>query len=802
MSNDHSQLDSPETQNEGFDLEYFGRTILANWYWILLSVTVALFIAAICVLRTTPTYTRSARLMIKTDEKNGTSSINTELQHFNIIGSSSNINNEILTICTPATVEEAVRRLRLDVQLNVKSGLRQLPLYAQSPIKIYLPKAGEEDFFSFSMRLNSNRTATLYDFIKANGEKVEREVVVKTGVLANTPVGTVVIQPTEFWGKNFTSEEIRVTKAPISTTARLYAARLKVVQTDRQSTVLDVSLTDDSPARADDLIMKIVEVYNENWLKDRNLVAESTYRFITDRLGDLAVELGDVDKKISDFKSSNLISDPEAASGMYLSQSQHNSEEIFSLNTKLGVAKYIREYISGKSKTGQYLPSNTGIGSTGIEGMISAYNALLSERNDALTNSSAESPVVKKYDNDLAVQRTNILHSLDNLITQLQTEIASWQRNEDKTNAKLANAPQQVKQLLTVSRQQKVKEALYIFLLQKREENELGKTFTAWNSRIIQPPLNAGSNSSQTPITLLIALAVGLALPIGVIYLREMMDHTVRGRRDIDELQIPLIGEIPALVGKRNRLGLKQKNIERAVFIKENSRDLINESFRILRTKLDFFMTATEESPKVILLTSFNPGSGKSLIAANLAKVVSLKDKRVLAVDFDFRHSSLSDFVDTPRHGFTDYIIGSTDNIEDVIIKDGIGENADVLPVGIIPPNPTEILLSKRLKPLFKHLREVYDYIILDCPPIDVVADTNIIKEYTDISLFVVRVGVMDRRNLKEVDRLYTSKIYKHMAMILNGSNYISSRYGNYRYGYSYGYNYGYNYNYGKNFKK
>lgn len=692
-------------------------------------------------------------------------------------------------------MQEAVKRLHLELQMQVKNGLHTVPLYDNSPISLLMPQANDDFMCSFKMRLNANQTAELWDFETINGLN-EKHITIKMGEIARTPVGIIVLQATKYWKRNFTSDEIYVTKYPVKNIGNMYNSRLSVALSNKESTILDISIVDESKQRASNLLYKLIEVYNEQWLKDRNRVAESTFEFITQRLNTLSKELGDVDQKISDYKSQAMLPDMDAASSMYLTQSTKNNDQILTLRNQLSVARYIREYLADRSKYGQYLPTNTGVGSTGIESMIANYNKTVSARNEVLDNSSENTPLVQKFNNELKLQRQTIMHSLDNFIAQIQSQVGNWENTEVQTNEKLAAAPQQVKKLLSVGRQQKVKEALYIYLLQKREENELSKTYTAWNTRIIQPP--TGSDAPSSPrknIILLAALAIGIFIPTGLLFLRETLNHTVRGRADLEDMQTPLISEIPEMVNKKHWWQLKKKkNVRRQVYVKSNNRDLINESFRILRTKLDYFLKSTGESNKVIMLTSFNVGSGKSFISINLAKALSLKGAKVLAIDFDLRHASLSNFAKHTGVGITSYLSNITDNIDECIQHDAVDKGLDILPIGIIPPNPSELLLSDKMKPMFDKLREEYDYIILDCPPIEIVADASIVKDCADVTLFIVRAGVMDRRILKDVEELYKNKVYKHMALILNGAPYISGRYGNYRYGYGYGYGKGYGY--------
>ena len=783
--------------DESFNLMDFCNVLLSNWYWIVGCMVIALGIAVLTVKRTTPTYTRHTQLLIKDDKKgqNGVSAMGAEFESLGgLLQNSTNINNEIITLSAPVLMQEVVKRLHLDVALTTRQSLHEVPLYDNSPVALLMPQAGENEVATFKMRLNKNRTAELYEFKNRKGDIGDKKMVVAMNTLAKTPVGIIIIQPTEHWNKRFTDEEITVTKLPVMSVAAGLSSSLSVALNTKESTVLDIVLTDASKKRADDVMLKLIDVYNEQWMKDKNRVAESSFDFITNRLELLSKELGDVDQKISDYRSETLIPDDKSASNMYLAQRTRNDDQILTLNNQLSVSRYIRDYLADHSKVDQYLPTNTGIGSTGIESMITNYNQSISARNEVLANSSESAPIVQKLNSELALQRNAIMHSLDNLISQLTAQLKSWEGVEAETNQHIATAPRQAKQLLTIGRQQKVKEALYLYLLQKREENELSKTFTAWNTRIIQPPM--GSDAPTSPkqgMVLLIALAVGFCLPAGILFLRENLDHTVRGRADLEGISTSLLGEVPAIRSSRfHRISTNNK--DRMIYVKENNRDLINEAFRIIRTKFDYYLNSIGKGNKVVMLTSFNPNSGKTFIAMNLAKVMSLKNQKVIVVDLDLRKASLSKLINSPHHGVSGYLSGFDDDFRDSIVTDAIGKNADMLPVGVVPPNPSEILQNERLAQLFAELRKDYDLILVDCPPIDVVADAIIVAKEVDVTLFVVRAGLMDRSGLKDVDHLAQKGIYKHMALLLNGTRYVSSRYGNYRYGYSYGYGYGYGY--------
>lgn len=524
-------------------------------------------------------------------------------------------------------------------------------------------------------------------------------------------------------------------------------------------------------------------------MNDKNRIAISTSRFINERLNVIESELGDVDQDISSFKSEHRLPDLDAVSGMYLSQYAESGRELLALNNRLTIAEQIRRNLSDES-VDRLLPTNSGIENVNLERQIGEYNALLLRRNSLLANSSEKNPLVIDMTQSLADIKQAMISSVDNLIVSLHTQIDNARGQEARVTSQIASNPNQARYLLSVERQQMVKEALYLYLLQKREENELSQAFTAYNTRIITPPY--GSLSPTEPrrsFLLLVALMAGVLLPLTFFVVKERTNTTVRGRKDLEGMTVPFIGEIPMYRNRKKRYNQKKEEV-REIVVKEKSRNIINEAFRVVRTNLEF-MVKKESQSNVIMLTSINPYSGKTFVTMNLAAGFAIKGKKVLAIDLDMRRALLSTYVQSPKPGIADYLGHQVDDWQSIIVNSGNRDNLDVIPVGTIPPNPTELLFDERLEQLIGQLSAKYDYIFIDCPPVEIVADTSIINNLVDMTLFIVRAGLLDRAMLPEIERFYADRKFKNMTMILNGTDRENARYG-YGYGYAYGYGSGY----------
>lgn len=765
---------------------------IGKWYWFVASLAVTIAIAVAYLLTTPPVYTRSTSLLIKDDGKGKSmSDAAGVLGDFDFFQSNTNVNNEIQSLQSPSVMLDVVKRLHLDVNYHADGVFYKQVLYGQTcPYEVEFAELQDNEGASFSIHPGKDGKIRLSDFTR-NGEELDGETNAQLNDSVDTPVGRIFIKSVS---NNQPPHQtpVYVSRTGLQATTSAYASSLSVSLNDEKSTVINLSIKDVCIQRAEDILNTVIAVYNENWIKDKNQIAVSTSAFINERLGVIEQELGHVDENISSYKSEHLLPDVQAAASMYMTQSSETNTQILALNTQLSMARYIRNYLTNATSKNQLLPANSGIESPGIEQQIANYNTMQLRRNDLVANSSEKNPLVIDMDQSLQNMRKAIVSSIDNHVVTLNTQLRTLRQSEQQTTARIAANPSQGKYLLSVERQQKVKEALYLYLLQKREENELSQAFTAYNTRVITPPM--GSLLPTAPVKkniLLAAFALGILIPVVVIFLKENMNSKVRGRKDLESLSVPFIGEIPQCVHQKKGLFRRtpSTNGVKAIVVKEGSRNVINEAFRVMRTNLEF-MVGKDMKSNVIAITSFNPGSGKSFLTLNLAISLAIKNKKVLVIDGDLRHGSASTYVNSPKPGISDYLNGHVKQLDDIIVTDEKYAHLHVLPVGTVPPNPTELLFDDRFKQLIDSVRAQYDYVLIDCPPVELVADTQIIGQQADRTIFVVRAGLLDRNMLSELENTYQEKKYKNMCLVLNGTT--LSRGGGYRYGYRYGYGYGY----------
>lgn len=782
----------PNSKNEDFEkIQEWLYLCLSRWYWFALSLVIAFGLALLYLLVTTPSYTRKMSVLIKDEDKNR--SLSSEFSQFSDMGigiGETNLYNEMITFASPSYMLDVVRDLHLDMNYKTDGQFHELTLYGKTqPVIVTLPDIDPDEYASFTMFLKPNNIVELSDFHDKDHDKPLTNVVKGVlGTAIKTPIGQVLVTPTQnYVGKYDTP--IRVSKNRITDVANSYAGRLVIELNQDRASVVDIALSDVSPERAENVLNKLFEVYNNKWVEDINKQAISTSKFIDEELAAIESQLGSVDANIAQHKSATLTPDLGIATQINLNKIENTSAQLLDIDNQIYMAKMIKVQLGGNKF--EVLPANSGIDNAAVATQIKEYNEKVLQRNSLIENSGINNPIVQDLDVQLSATRSSILTSLNTVIATLNDKKNSLETTKSQTTQKVEASPVQAKDLLGVERQQKVKEQLYLFLLQKREENQLSKAYTAYNTKMLNPP--SGNRWPSSPVkinVLIIAMVLGLLVPMILLFILNNLNTKVKGRKDIEDLSLPFIGEIPLSYRKhKGILSIFNRRKEvREIVVQEKNGNNINEAFRVVRTNLEFVLG---KDYKVVMLTSSNVGSGKTFISTNLATSFAIKGKKTLLLDLDLRKASMSTFVDSPQRGLSDYLNGQYEKIEDVMVKGRIHKNLDVLPVGTIPPNPTELLFSERLSSLLKDMRRQYDLIIIDCPPIDIVADASIINNLVDVTIYVLRSGLMDKHMLPEVEKYYTEKRFHNMVLMLNGTTEESNGYGYRRYGYGYGYGYG-----------
>lgn len=796
-----NQTNASFRQEDSLNIKDLMLLYLSKWRWFLLSLAVCIGLAVVYLLRTPSVYTRTVTLLIEDNDKGG--SISASEMSFADLGlfqSNTNVNNEIIAMSSPALMQDVVRRLHLDMTYSADGRFHDEVLYGSTlPVTVALNEFTDGESASLTMYVDTSGAVSLYDFRTVlNGENVRYKDVVqgKVGETVETPLGGIVVNPTAFFHRVGSGMEITVSKSTLYGATTAYSSKLTVSLLQKEATVVSLSMKDVSVQRAVDVLNTLISAYNESWVSAKNQIAVSTSAFIDDRLRVIEHELGAVEEDISSYKSKNLIPDLQASSDLYIQQSSETEVKLLELSNRMYMVRYISDYMSREENAFELLPAGTGIESTGIEGQILEYNNKLLERNYLVASSSTSNPLVVDADQALQSMRATILTSLENYTVMLQNQMESLRQQESKATDRIAATPDQAKYLLSVERQQKVKESLYLFLLQKREENELSQAFTAYNTRLITPPVGSIAPTSPARMQiLLIAFVLGLVIPMGVFFLKENGNTRLRGRKDLESMSVPYVGEIPMCDGKKSSIRYRLRNLTRRgaknddveVVVREGVRNVVNEAFRVVRTNLEFMHVPS--SGHVYMTTSFNPGSGKTFVTVNVAVSLAIRGRKVLVVDGDMRRATASRLLHSPSIGISDWLSGRETDMDRILFRTDIHENLWMMPVGTIPPNPTELLQDGRLKELFDVLKDSFDYIFIDCPPINIVADTQIISKVADRTVFIVRAGLLERSMLPELEADFRDGRYPGLCMVLNGTVSKGGRYG-YSYGYSYGYGY------------
>ena len=790
-----------EQSEEQVNIQELLFRYLIHWPWFVVSIIICIACAWGYLRLTTPIYNISATVLIKDEKKGGGASMSSDLEKMGLegfISSSSNVDNEIEVLRSKSLAREVVNNLGLFVTYMDEDEFPSKELYHTSPVLVSLTHQ-EADKLPGRMGINMILQPTGVLGVQITvGEKEYRKQFDKLPAVFPTDEGTVA-----FFANNDTLSAVcpeNITKErhitafinrPFSV-LKEYVNSLSIAPTSKTTSVVVISLENTNTRRGRDYINKLLEMYNINANNDKNEVAQKTAEFIDERIGIISKELGSTEQDLENFKRSAGITDLNSEAQIALTGNAEYEKKRVENQTQINLVMDLQRYMKGNEY--EVLPSNIGLQDAASAGAIDRYNQMLVERKRLLRTSTENNPTIINLDTSIRAMRTNVQATLDATLKGLQITKEDLAREASRYSRRINDAPTQERQFVSIARQQEIKSGLYLMLLQKREENAITLAATANNAKIIDEAL-ADDNpiSPKKTIVYLAALVLGVGLPVGVIYLIGLTKFKIEGRADVEKLtSLPVVGDIPLADEKTGSI---------AVF--ENQNNLMSETFRNVRTNLQFML---ENGKNVILVTSTISGEGKSFISANLAISLSLLGKKVVIVGLDIRKPGLNKVFNIPKkeHGITQYLTNTTANLMDFVQPSDINKNLFILPGGTVPPNPTELLARGGLEKAIETLKANFDYVILDTAPVGMVTDTLLIGRVADLSVYVCRADYTHKAEFTLINELAENNKLPNLCIAVNGLDLNSRKYGYYygygKYGkyYGYGKRYGYGYGYGE----
>lgn len=772
---------------------------IIHWPWFVASVLVCLIGAWVYLHFQTPVYQISASIMIKDDKKGGGSTDLENLGIGGVITSTQSIDNEIEVLRSKTILKEVVNNLELYITYYDEDEFPKKELYQTSPVIVNLT-AQEADKLPGSALLAMKLSPEgVLDVNLKVGLKEYNQRFEKLPAVLPTDAGTFgfALKDSLSGGQMEGHKGERHIRAVVSRpfgVAKGYQEALSIAPTSRTTSVAVVSLMNTNIQRARDFINKLIEMYNRNTNNDKNEVAEKTREFINERIKIIDEELGSTEDKLEAFKRNAGLTDISSDAQLAVSGNAEYEKRRVDNGTQINLVRDLIKYINNPSNEYELLPGNIGLSDAGLTTQIGRYNELIIERKRLLRTSTESNPMIVNLDTSIRAMKSNVQAAINGTLQGLLIVKADLEREAGRFSRRISDAPGQERQYVSIARQQEIKAGLYLMLLQKREENAITLAATANNAKIIDEPVATGGPLSPKPnMIYMIALVLGVGLPVSVIFLIGLTKFKIEGRGDVEKLtRLPIIGDVPLTDEKAGSI---------AVF--ENQNTLMSETFRHIRTNLQFML---ENNQKVILVTSTVSGEGKSFISSNLAISLSLLGKRVVIVGLDIRKPGLNKIFNIPRkeQGITQYLSNPEKNLMDFVQASDVSKNLYILPGGTVPPNPTELLARDGLDKAIETLKKNFDYVILDTAPVGMVTDTLLIGRVADLSVYVCRADYSRKAEFTLINELATDNKLPNICTVINGLDLQKKKYGYYygygKYGkyYGYGKRYGYGYGYGE----
>lgn len=757
-----------------FNIRQLIGEALRYWYVFAIAFPLILAAARFYLASTEPKYRSNALILIKDDEKSGQVNEEVLFEELGLGKKMKTIQNEIYILRSTPIMEQVVKNLSLQNQYFTKKGLRNLDLYLESPIQIldWKPKR-QNAYFSGILKTSWQNTFTI--------EVNEKDYSGEFGKEISLPSGQLTIAQTN----SKTEEgEIKILISPIKKRAKGILANLQVALANKESSSIRLALKDEHPERAHDILMELISCYNKNSIKEQTKVYANTIDLINERIRMIAEELSEAESSVEAYKSRFSMVELSAEGSMLMNEIAANTKEISGKDVQLDILNSIEKFLVDNKENFEFVPTNISITNLTLTNQLSRFNQLLGESAKMRNDLGPSHPDLKLMEKQIQNLRQTIIDNIQSIKRDL--EIASLASKQRKFNleSRLRSLPKRERELIEIERQKNVKENLYLYLLQKREESAISLAVTVANSKIIEPAsLSSKPVSPQKAQIWLIALFMGIAIPAGIALLLENMNDKINFQEELEKYSsVPVLGSLP--------FSYKESNL----IIKENSRSVASEMFRLLRTNLTYINPGTPL--KTVLVTSSMSGEGKSFIALNLGMTVALTGKKVLVLELDLRKPKQNRYLgmDSDYRGVVNYLVDHKVTSKAIIRNSGIHDNLDIITRGPKPPNPGELILSNRLRKLMESLEQKYDFIILDTPPIGLVADALQLKDLPQAIFYIVRAGITRRGQLGILEDIAVNNKMPNPFIILNGVRFKGiQNYGKlYAYGYSYGNGYGY----------
>ena len=799
--------EAQESKEENIDIKELLFKYVIHWPWFVGAVVACLIAAWIYLYMSTPVYNISATVLIKDDKKGGSAGMLSGLESLGLdgmISPSQNIDNEIEVLRSKTIVKEVVENLGLYISYTDEDEFPSKNMYKTSPVQVSLtPQEADllEEPMIVEMTLQPQGSIDVNveigdDEYQKHFEKLPAVFPTHKGTLAffQTPDSILPSKKAseEIVGVERTVRNITATINKPLAVAKGYCGNMTIEPTSKTTSVAVISLKNSNVQRGKDFINKLLEMYNINTNNDKNKVAQKTAEFINERISIISKELGSTEKDLESFKRGAGITDLTSDAQIALTGSAEYEKKRVENQTQINLLQDLQKYMQNEGY--EVLPSNIGLQDVNLSAAINRYNDVLVERKRLLRTSTENNPTIINLDTSIHAMKENVQVSLDRVLRGLFITKADLDREANRYSRRISEAPGQEREFVSIARQQEIKAGLYLMLLQKREENAITLAATANNAKIIDDAIaDEAPVSPKGKMIYLVALVLGVGIPVGVIYMLELTKFKIEGRADVEKLtSVPIIGDIPLTDEKQGAI---------AVF--ENQNNLMSETFRNIRTNLQFML---ENDKKVILVTSTVSGEGKSFISANLAISLSLLGKKVVIVGLDIRKPGLNKVFNIPRKGvgITQYLANPEKNLMDLVQLSDVSKNLYILPGGSVPPNPTELLARDGLDKAIEMLKKNFDYVILDTAPVGMVIDTLLIGRVADLSVYVCRADYTHKNEYTLINELAENNKLPNLCTVINGLDLKRRKYGYYygygKYGkyYGYGKRYGYGYGYGE----